>query len=226
LIKFNYFTDVFIGVAFPTRFLGFAVGELDYGSKIYGYCFFCSLDMDSFCSLRAQNSINFRVSNLPYHENWDFDLDYLKSLDMASRNVLYPHSVYDKLGRICFGFDPFGVYVAINLRKITGNPSRSKIISLPLLSLYQLENLKDPPNSNNYPIFYKYDVVESSYMIFEGLHDSPDFGGISASWVSQAFIEIGFRNPKDIMIHPTLNQFKYWSDVFLSRLGFSIYRCV
>ena len=226
MINFNYFSDVFIGVVFPSRFLGFAAGELDYGSKICGYCFFCSLNMDSFCSLRAQNSMSFRISNLPYHENWVSELDYLKSLDRASKNVLYPHSVYDKLGRICLGFDPFGVYVTMNLRNKTGNFSRSKIISLPLLSLHQLENLKDPPNSNNYPIVYKYDVVESSYMIFEGLHDPSDFGGITASWVSQAFIEIGFRNPKDIMIHPTLNQFKYWSDVFLSRLGFSIYRYV
>ena len=226
MVRFNYFSDVFIGVPFPARFLGFAAGELDYGSKICGYCFFCSLNMDSFCSLRAQNSVNFRVSNLPYHENWDSELDYLKSLDRASKNVLYPHSVYDKLGRICFGFDPFGVYVAINLRKTTGTFSRSKIISLPSLSLYQLENLKDPPDSSSYPISYKYDVVESSYMIFEGLHDPSDFGGITASWVSQAFIEIGFRNPKDIIIHSTLNQFKYWSDVLLSKLGFSIYRCM
>jgi len=226
LVRFNYFSDVFIGVSFPARFLGFMTGELDYDSKIYGYCFFCSLNMDSFCFFRVQNPSNFRISNLPYHENWDSELDYLKSLDRASKNVLYPHSLYDKLGRICFGFDPFGVYVAMNLRNTTGNFSRSKIISLPLLSLHQLENLKDPPNSNNYPIVYKYDVVESSYMIFEGLHDPSDFGGITASWVSQAFIEIGFRNPKDIMIHPTLNQFKYWSDVFLSRLGFSIYRYV
>jgi len=226
LIRFNYFSGVFIGVVFPIRFLKFMCGELEQNSKIYGYCFCCSFNMDSFCSFRAQNPSNYRVSNLAYYENWNSELDYLKSLDGSSKNFLYPRSVYDKLGRICFGFEPFGVYVAMNLRNTTSNFSRSKIINLPLLSLHQLENLKDPPNSNNYPIVYKYDVVESSYMIFEGLHDPSDFGGITASWVSQAFIEIGFRKPKDIMIHPTLNQFKYWSDVFLSRLGFSIYRCL
>lgn len=224
MINFSYFLDVFIGVVFPSRFLGFMSDEIEHNSKTYRYCFFCSLDIDSFCFFRKRHRSHFRVSNLPYHENWDSELDYLKSLDRANRNVLYPRSVYGKLGVMGFGFDSFGVYVATNLRNITGKVSRDKILNLRSFSLYQLETLKDPPVFTTYPIGYKYNVSESRYTLVEGLYGSCDFFGSGESWASRVFIEFGFRNPKDIMIYSGHNQFKHWSDVFLNRLGIGIYR--
>jgi len=222
LIKFNYSSNSFIGVAFPVRFLGFMCGELEHDSTFYAYDVFRSLNMDSLCSIQARSHIS--VSNLLYNANLDSELDCFKSLHRASENFTCPYSVYGRLGKVSFGFDKFGIYGAANLRKITGVVSRNRIISLWSFPLYQLEILKEPPSSTRYPITYKYDVVDSCYTVVEGIHSSCGFSESNKSWASQVFIEIGFFNPKDIMIHSSINQFKHWSDVFLNRLGIDIYR--
>ena len=222
LIKFNCFSDSFIGVAFPSRFLGFVSCELEHNSTFYVYHAFRSLSIDSIRFLRAQSYI--RISNLPYNFNYQSELDYFDILDRASRNFTYSYSHFGRLGAISFGFDKFGFYVAPNLRKITGAVSKKKIIDLGSFVLYQLEHLKDPPDCNNYPINYVSDDNGGCHAIVEGVYYSFESLRKSGSWKLQVFIEMGFRNPKDIMIHPTLNQFKYWSDVFLGKLGIGIYR--
>jgi hypothetical protein len=226
LIYFSHLPDSFIGVVFPTRFLGLMTGEFDHNSRIYGYRVFRSLSLESFCSLRKQPYSSLKVSNVVYYENWDSELGYLESLHKSRKNSSYSNSVHGKLGRICFGLDPFGDYVAPNLRKIAGTISRNTIISLGSFSLYQLESLKDLPSSTGYPIVYRYDFAGTFCTLIEGVHDSRDFFKRKDYRDFRTFIEIGFRNPKDIMIHPTRNQFKYWSDMFLTRLGINIYRHV
>ena len=224
LIKFNCFSDSFIGVALPSRFLGFVSCELEHNSTFYVYHAFRSLSIDSLCFLRSQSYI--RVSNLPYNFNYHSELDYFDILDWASRNFTYSYSHFGRLGTISFGFDKFGSYVAPNLRKITGSVSKKKIIDLSSFVLYQLEHLKDPPDCNSYPITYNRDDIDGCHIIVDGIYYSFESLRASSSWAAQVFIEMGFRSPKDIMIHPTLNQFKYWSDVFLNRLGISTIRSV
>ena len=224
LIRFNHSSKSFIGVAFPIRLLGFVSCEVDCGSLIFGSYVFRSVSLDLFCTLQEQD--NYRLSNLPYSFNWDSELNYFKSLDRASKDIVYAHSVYDRLGRICFGFDPFGTYVATNLRNVTSDVSLKKVINRVLFPLHQLEFLKDSPTSIRFPITYKYNPVDCCHTVVEGIHESCDSSEPNGSWVSHVYIEIGFQNPKDIMIHSSYNQFKHWSDVLLSRLGIDLYRFV
>ena len=224
MVKLNRFSGSFIGVVFPSCFLGFMVGELDHNSTYYVYEVFCSLSIDSLCSIRSSSHV--RVSNLPYNSDLKSELDYFKILDQSSKSQTYPFSVFGRLGIISFGFDKFSFYGAANLRKITGAASKNKVASLSSFPLYQLESLKDLPDCSNYPITYKRNAFDGRYTIVEGMCYSHDFPRTDDfwSWTMQVFIEIGFRNPKDIMIHPTLHQFQYWSDIFLKRLGINTYR--
>jgi hypothetical protein len=231
MIKFNYDWECFIGVAFPARFLGFARLEWDQGSNICSYGVFLALDLNEFSYLMIRSSFRLKVFNLPSSVSYESELEYLKGLYSSIREFVRVPSVWGQLGRMFYGFDTFGFYVATNLRKIDGVVSRNKILSLGMFPLYQLELLKDPPDINRYPITYKYDPFEGRNELIDGKLDPCDYSacgsvlpksdGYGRIW---KFIEIGFRNPKDIMIHPTKNQLKYWSDVFLYRLGVDIFR--
>jgi hypothetical protein len=92
--------------------------------------------------------------------------------------------------------------------------------------LYQLDSLKDSPDVAAYPIDYKHDFSTNSCLVIECASDSRSFSELDLSGSIRATIEIGFKNPKDIMIHFNQNQFKYWADVLLAKLGFGKYRCL
>ncbi len=225
MIRFSESSDSFIGVVFPIRFLGFVSCELDYGLFIRAYYVFRSVSLE-LIRLFQKMGRRMDVSNLPYWPIFDSELDYLRALDRASSNAYISQaSSGSRLGSMNFGFGSFGDYVATNLRKMPTSFSREKILGMGLFPLYRLEFLKDAPSCKAYPILYKYDAVAECHIILEGVLD-PRYESSSRGcyWATRSFIEIGFRNPKDIMIHPTQNQFRYWSDVFLSKLGFNIYR--